>query len=65
MKRWHSSYRFHNRVFHLFRSFYSSNKSDKTPVNVVAIPDGNISEDHFEDDDQDSDYQPDNMEVES
>jgi hypothetical protein len=34
-------------------------------VNVVAIPDGNISEDHFEDDDQDSDYQPDNMEVES
>ncbi|CAB4042188.1 Hypothetical predicted protein, partial [Paramuricea clavata] len=37
-------------------------KPKRTPINVLPIPDDNISEDSF--DDEESDYQPDNMELE-
>ena len=43
----------------MFSSFYSS--KNPPPINVLPIPDDNISEDSF--DNEDSDYQPDNMEL--
>ena len=50
-------------LIHIFSSFYSSKKPKRTPVNVLHIPDDNISEDSLDGEEDDSDYQPDNMQL--